>query len=294
MAKKPNLDTIGLLISDIQDQYDGLMNVGKEVDSIQVELLEATVNFLAANISVYRKVMQTEQEEAGAVPVPESEHSDAEIIRDPEPVSAPEELPIVADPVSLVVAEEPQADLTPEIDFSQIENRPISFEPSIESSLEPEVVPYSEALPQKETFSSQEMDREEDVREEPVKPEPVHVQPVRPADPVIEERPLSINEILANKRQEDRGGNPLLNRIDMRKQGDLKTAISLNDKLLFIKDLFNGYSLAYSEAIELLNRYDSISEADAFLQSNYAVKNQWASKQETVDKLYAILNKRYQ
>ncbi|MGN0019914.1 MAG: hypothetical protein ACI35Z_03905 [Sphingobacterium hotanense] len=74
---------------------------------------------------------------------------------------------------------------------------------------------------------------------------------------------------------------------------DLKTGVSLNDKLLFIKDLFNGYSLAYSEAIELLNRFDNFAEADAFLQSNYALKNNWASKPQTVDKLYVVLRKKY-
>jgi hypothetical protein len=74
---------------------------------------------------------------------------------------------------------------------------------------------------------------------------------------------------------------------------DIKTAINLNDKLLFIKDLFNGYSLAYSEAVELLNRFDNFAEADAFLQSNYALKNGWSEKPQTVEKLYAILRKRF-
>jgi len=106
-------------------------------------------------------------------------------------------------------------------------------------------------------------------------------------------RPLSLNERLSAQRKAG-GGNPLTTvggggeRIS-----DIKSAISLNDKLLFIKDLFNGYSLAYSEAIELLNRYDDFSAADGFLKTNYAQKNNWADKPETVDKLYAILRKRF-
>jgi hypothetical protein len=75
--------------------------------------------------------------------------------------------------------------------------------------------------------------------------------------------------------------------------GDLKKAINLNDKLLYIKDLFNGYSLAYSEAIEILNRFTGLEEADLFLKKNYAVKNNWESKPETTEKLYAILKRRY-
>lgn len=107
-------------------------------------------------------------------------------------------------------------------------------------------------------------------------------------------RPLSINEIMSAQRKKT-GTNPLFaaRRSDGEKISDLKSAISLNDKLLFIKDLFNGYSLAYSEAIELLNRYDDFASAEAFLQANYAQKNNWTDKQATVEKLYAVLRRRF-
>ncbi len=74
---------------------------------------------------------------------------------------------------------------------------------------------------------------------------------------------------------------------------DLKTAINLNDKLLFVKDLFNGYSLAYNEAIDLLNRYDSYESAAAFLENNYAVKNKWAEKKATAEKFRELVRKRF-
>ncbi len=104
-------------------------------------------------------------------------------------------------------------------------------------------------------------------------------------------RPLSINERMSAQRKA--GANPLfaVRGGDTERITDIKSGISLNDKLLFIKDLFNGYSLAYSEAIELLHRYDDFTSADAFLQANYAQKNNWAEKQGTVDKLYAIMRK---
>ena len=71
---------------------------------------------------------------------------------------------------------------------------------------------------------------------------------------------------------------------------DLKQAISLNDKLLFVKDLFHGYNLAYAEVIDLLNKMPDFKTADAFLQKNYAIKNDWQSKQETVDRFYEPFN----
>ncbi len=74
---------------------------------------------------------------------------------------------------------------------------------------------------------------------------------------------------------------------------DLKGAITLNDKLLFVSELFNGYSLAYSEAIEILNRFNNFEEAERFLNANYVVKNNWASKSKTADKFYSFLKRRY-
>ncbi|TFF38854.1 hypothetical protein [Mucilaginibacter psychrotolerans] len=74
---------------------------------------------------------------------------------------------------------------------------------------------------------------------------------------------------------------------------DIKSAITLNDKLLFVKDLFKGYNLAYTEAIEIVNRFTTFEEADRFLQNNYVTKNNWEGKKETSDKFYALLRRRY-
>ena len=74
---------------------------------------------------------------------------------------------------------------------------------------------------------------------------------------------------------------------------DLKALISLNDKLLFIKDLFGGYSLAYGEAMEQLNKFDDFEAAERFLKVNYSKKNNWVDKQASVDKFYEILGNKF-
>jgi hypothetical protein len=102
---------------------------------------------------------------------------------------------------------------------------------------------------------------------------------------------LTLNEILANSlgissnvNAEAAGRGPI---------SDLKQAININQKLLFIKDLFNGYNLAYAEAIDLLNKMPDYKTADTFLKNNYAVKNNWASKQSTSDQFYDLLKQRF-
>jgi hypothetical protein len=130
---------------------------------------------------------------------------------------------------------------------------------------------------------------------EPVKKEPV--QPVKEKQPVEAkatdtlEEPLTINQRMS--AQLSNAGTRVTEQLHAQPITDLKSAITLNDKLLYIKDLFNGYNLAYSEAIEILNRLSTFEEADKFLQNSYAVKNSWESKQATADKFYSLLKRRY-
>jgi len=109
---------------------------------------------------------------------------------------------------------------------------------------------------------------------------------VKPEEQPISEKPApTLNDLLAkNNEQNELLKAPIL---------DLKQSISLNEKLLFIKDLFNGYNLAYSEAIDIANKMTSFEAADSFLQKNYATQNNWTDKQSTVDQLYELLNRRF-
>jgi hypothetical protein len=115
-------------------------------------------------------------------------------------------------------------------------------------------------------------------------PEAVPVKPA-PQPEAVKPAP-SLNDLLAktNGKSDEPVKAPI---------ADLKQAISLNEKLLFIKDLFNGYNLAYSEVIDIINKMSSFEAADSYLQNNYAAKNNWANKQATVDQFYELLNRRF-
>jgi len=115
-------------------------------------------------------------------------------------------------------------------------------------------------------------------------PEAVPVKPT--PQPVVSKPAPSLNDLLAktNGNSDEPVKAPI---------ADLKQAINLNEKLLFIKDLFNGYNLAYSEVIDIINKMNSFEAADSYLQNNYAAKNNWANKQATVDQFYELLNRRF-
>jgi hypothetical protein len=102
---------------------------------------------------------------------------------------------------------------------------------------------------------------------------------------------LTFNQkISAQKAERENGLSAQINALPVT---DLKSAINLNDKLLYIKDLFNGYSLAYSEAIEIVNRFNTFEEAERFLKTNYVAKNNWDSKAATAEKFFTLLRRRY-
>lgn len=122
-----------------------------------------------------------------------------------------------------------------------------------------------------------------------------YTPPVEPEAPKLEpEQPLSLHERLAAQLRGESA--PVAQPQHHQQQSpvtDIKAAINMNDRLLFVKDLFNGYGMAYNEAIELLNRYRSFDEADKFLKMNYVLKNHWEEKPATVDKFYAVLRRRF-
>ena len=48
---------------------------------------------------------------------------------------------------------------------------------------------------------------------------------------------------------------------------DLKSAIGLNDKILFTNELFGGSAADYEQAIDHLNSLDSLQAANSYVQS---------------------------
>jgi len=191
----------------------------------------------------------------------ELERMVAELEQEHKPVDEPHESePPAADPVYELPAVEPE----PEPELPPAEPEPIVVRtPVVEHEPEPE-------LPA-------------------VEPEPDIIRTPVVAETSDSDKPvLTINQILAAQQANTTRLHDQLPPIS-----DLRSAINLNDKMLYVKDLFNNYSLSYSEAIEILNRFHSFDDADQFLQSNYATKNNWTDKPATVEKFYSLLRRRF-
>ena len=357
MATKQQIfEKIEALLEDVNDQMEIIRQEGNE-DALKVDLFEATVNYFAAHVGVYNKLLKEEAkqsadgDEGGSVAASydhrgseggsvaegsleiqaETADENEEVVFVPGSVQAGFNEVISDEPEQLQYAEESEVDtpdntlaeesipdtefesesssaeaIVPEASGTPADTTPVPANEVVEAisngvvaqSITEDTVPVAgEADKQPNTDS----DRTPEVN---TPASPAHevtvaektflatAQDLPDSDVAKPQRPLSINEIMSVQRKT--GANPMIS--GQRGEGkitDLKAAISLNDKLLFIKDLFNGYSLAYSEAIELLNRYDDFASAEAFLKTNYAEKNNWIDKPATVDKLYTVMRKRF-
>ena len=193
----------------------------------------------------------------------------AQQIAEMEPGATTEEYQFEEENEAVEVAEQPE---TIE-EVSAVEEQPKAIEETevktseAEDEIKHEPKPVSE--PEAEVNPEQEVVELENVIEEDE----------------ISEKPLTLNEILAAQRIDEIPQLPPVK--------DIKSAINLNDKLLYVRDLFNGYSMAYGEAIEILNRFNKFEEADQFLRINYYNKNNWEAKQDTADKFYVLLHRRF-
>jgi hypothetical protein len=318
--KEGILSKIDDLLKELNQRFEHI-NEKEQVNPLEYELFEVNAIYFAEHAKILRKLLSIS--ESQNVQINDNKQEDDNGISTEETVVG-EEAAIEDIPVNSESLENPISNVeVGESSFNSVEKGSGIFENELVVENDEVIGEEDEIVLEKENFEDQ-SESHPDIQEE--KDIQIESQPTA-QEVVVEERefsfkveteptedkdiikktaesisisqtysaskPESLNDRISALRQSQsatsgNNTNPSLQRI-----GDIKSIINLNDKLLFIKDLFNGYSLAYSEAIELLNRYESFTDADQFLQNNYAEKNNWASKKDTVDKLYAILRKRY-
>ena len=73
---------------------------------------------------------------------------------------------------------------------------------------------------------------------------------------------------------------------------DLKMAIGINDKFLFINELFGGNPSDYNEAIEKLNHAESSQEAENTL-ADYGLKHNWDEHADARNRLKQLIEKKF-
>jgi len=348
MKQQEIVKKIGVILKELQDQYQYIEETKEPINDLELELFVANGHFLTDHIEILRKineqtlkaqsVKQTVKKSSTITekffepviqPVriapekkePAAEYADFEPAEEPAvniPELEPEPEPEAQPEPELQIEQEstPEPEPTPASYYFEEPVTPATEEPVIKHELvlddtvtdineeeeeeasrytytEPEVLDDDDALRKvEEHFSVPEITP---VETEPVAnfhqpdvPSYAQSEPEPATNDDFTKPPLTLNQILSAQRGSASRISEQLPPIK-----DLRSAINLNDKMLYVKDLFNGYSLSYSEAIEILNRMSGFEEADKFLRTNYAVKNGWDEKQATVEKFYTLLRRRF-
>lgn len=328
MEKKEIFRKVGMIVAELNEQYQYLSENPESLNDLELELFLANANFLTDHIEILRKINGAGRPQV-AGPQESSQLANSTEENVSEAAGTPSQ---VTEKQSVVPDDANEINWVESAAVSEPENRATS--PGSEASKEgheekhpestgeknaaafnaeinnaPEVpATHSTVLRTEEIVENTDRVPEGNNTTTGFKPEAAEPASAMPQEiikeVVIPEKTITvtteapaeapaavptINEMISAKV------NPptVATRFTSHPVADLKSIISLNDKLLFVKDLFNGYNLAYSEAIELINRFDSFESADHFLKANYAAKNNWSEKQATVDKLYEALNRRF-
>lgn len=70
---------------------------------------------------------------------------------------------------------------------------------------------------------------------------------------------------------------------------DIRTRIGINDKYLFISELFADDKSAYDNAIKKLNSFTQSSEAEEWIRQELHSKYNWSDENETVLSFYELV-----
>lgn len=100
--------------------------------------------------------------------------------------------------------------------------------------------------------------------------------------------PASLKEKIVTSK----GEKSVSDKLHHQKIDDLKKSIGINEKFLFINELFEGSNASYNEQIDKLNTSGSISQARSIIDSLIAKYN-WDTSQEIVKKLLNLVERRF-
>lgn len=124
----------------------------------------------------------------------------------------------------------------------------------------------------------------------PPAPKPQAAAPATPPPPPPAARSVAGFESLFGVQQ----SNDLSNKLSKQPIADLTKAFAINDKLLYINDLFKKDKDAFAENVRQLNSFDNFEQAKARIVQ-LAQQNQWMDEErvETAQAFVQLVHRRY-
>ena len=195
------------------------------------------------------------------------------------------------DSIDLSLDDYPVVEQAPEVvvQVSEVDDLPVAqpdFEPVAEPVAEPAAEPVDEPILEPEEIV------EEPVLEPVVEPDPVEVVPVEEvvtelemvfeaAQTLAAEKPVVLDAMTTKQAwRTDMPGAAVR---------DIRSAISLNDRVLFINRLFDEDPVTFQETLTKLNQMETLDEAVDYLAAN---RPQWNFESEIVYRFMMALRRK--
>jgi len=203
-----------------------------------------------------------------------------------EPESTQEDDVLAVEEITETEAEEKE--IIPEIPTD--ENQEIPDTKPEEIVPEPEEKTKAEEVPVTVEKVAEPVMKEEPVEEKP-KPIEETEKPVEPPKTTLdlfsEAPPETLGDTLTSTEKP-----AVADRLQMSGINDLREAIGINDKFLFINELFNGDLARYNKVIDELNGFSGLSGAQTYL-TELQVQFQWAENGLAYQKLNVLLERKF-
>lgn len=98
---------------------------------------------------------------------------------------------------------------------------------------------------------------------------------------------ISLNDQLATSKPE------LAEQLSAQPIKDLRKAIGVNDRYVFINELFRGDEIMYERSIKTINNFSILAEAEYWIQRELKIKLGWDDAMPAVAQFYALVKRRF-
>lgn len=123
--------------------------------------------------------------------------------------------------------------------------------------------------------------------------------PTYAAQPNATKQVFELNDVIVDENEEslnDVFSNPVLEVAQTIKETpvkDLRKAIGVNDKYLFINELFKGDEAMYEKCLKTINSFAVYPEAETWIRRELLVKMGWDEKASSAKQFYQIVMRRF-
>lgn len=112
--------------------------------------------------------------------------------------------------------------------------------------------------------------------------------------PHVKNEPKIINEAIEEEAPAPPQPEPVIIPVENNiNQNDIRSVIGINDKYLFLNELFSNHKSDYETALDEINNMKNIEEAMAWVKAKSATKSVWDEDGDTVQNFVAVLKKHF-